>query len=532
MRALLVNPEFPDTYWSQKHALTFVGRDCLLPPLALATVASLLPKDWELRLVDMNVEPLHDEQLRAADLVLLTGMLVQRASLHQVIERCRKLNVRTVVGGPYATALPDDVDRADHLVLGEGEEIVPRFAAEFAAGRAERVYREEGKPALTSSPVPRFDLLRPRAYHQMSLQFSRGCPFSCEFCDIIVMYGRNPRVKTAEQVVGELEAIRATGFTGDVFFVDDNFIGNKKAVRSVLPRIAEWRRRTRAPLTFYTEASMNLAEDGELIDHMAESGFTAVFLGIETPSPDSLRETKKLQNVKGDPVDRVHAILDRGLDVWGGFILGFDNDGPDIFDRMIEFVQRAAIPYAMVGLLGALPNTPLYHRLEREGRLRPISRVKGDQFGLTNVITKLPVEQMLAGYRRVLETLYSPEVYFERCRENLRRWMPRREGERRVALRELRAGLLSVLRSLRAPYWDSYWKFLAWTARHEPRKLARAVAQAIVGHHYMTYTRQTVIPTLEAQLRQVQLAAARVAPFPGPAPAPVRLPVAAGDSSL
>ncbi len=502
MRVLLVNPEFPDSYWSARHALPFVRRKCLIPPLGLITVAALLPREWEIRLVDLNVEPVADASLRWADLVMVTGMLVQRRSLHEVLGRCRRLGVRTAVGGPYATALPEELALADHVFVGEGEEIVPAFARDLAQGRAQRTYRETGKPDLSEAPVPRYDLLPRRAYHHMALQYSRGCPFTCEFCDIIVMYGRKPRTKSASQVIAELEAIRETGFAGDVFFVDDNFIGNKKAVKQVLPEIAAWKERTRAPIEFYTEASMNIADDEGLVDAMTRAGFTAVFIGIETPSPESLRETKKMQNLKRDMVAQVHGLLRKGMDVWAGFILGFDNDGPDIFDRMIQFVQRAAIPYAMVGMLGALPNTPLYHRLQREGRLR--EETPGDQFGLTNVITKLPVGQMLAGYRRVLETLYKPEVYFERCRRNLRQWRPRPGSRRRLLPKDFAAALRALWgQGVQGSYRRAYWKFLAWVLRHEPTKLARAIAQAAAGHHYITYTRRVVLPSLQSAAARV-----------------------------
>jgi radical SAM superfamily enzyme YgiQ (UPF0313 family) len=512
LRTLLVNPEFPDSYWSARQCLPFVRRRCLLPPLGLITVAALLPEDWECRLVDLAVEPLTDDALRWADVVMITGMLVQRESLHDVLARCRRLGVRTVVGGPYATALPEDLDEADHVVVGKGEELVPLLAGDLASGRARHLYRETGKPDLSAAPLPRYDLLKPDAYYNMALQFSRGCPFTCEFCDIIVMYGRRPRTKTGAQVIAELEAIRATGFSGDVFFVDDNFIGNKKAVREVLPQIGEWRRRTGATLEFYTEASINIADDPGLIGLMTSSGFRAIFIGIETPSPEALRETKKLQNLKRDMAEQVHDILGQGLSVWAGFILGFDNDGPDIFDRMIEFVQRAAIPYAMVGMLIALPNTPLHRRMEEEGRLR--DDVPGDQFGLTNVVTTLPTPEMIAGYRRVLETLYDPDVFFERCRESLLRWRPAEASRRLPPLRDVIAGLRSIrAQGIDGPYRRAYWRFISWVVRNRPSRLPRALAQAACGHHYITYTRDVVIPGLERTLASLEperrIAAAR-----------------------
>lgn len=500
MRVLLVNPEFPSSYWSHRFSLRIAGKKSLLPPLGLLTVASMLPRSWPVRLRDLNVAPLRPADLAWADLVFATGMLVQRASLRKLLLRCREAGVRTVVGGPYASALPGELDLADHVVVGEAEAVLPQLVRDLEEGRARRLYREEGWPELSRSPVPRFDLLDASAYYHMAVQFSRGCPFGCEFCDITILYGRRPRTKTASQILAELEAIRETGFRGDVFFVDDNFIGNKKAVRELLPEIAAWRRRTGAPLEFYTEASVNLADDPELVAAMTEAGFTAVFLGIETPSPESLREVRKVQNLRRDLVEGVHSLLGLGLDVWGGFIVGFDHDGPDIFDRMIRFVERAAIPYAMVGLLVALPHTPLYRRLEREGRLLPGQ--PGDQFGVTNVATRLPPGQLLAGYRRVLEALYEPEAYFRRCRANLARWRPVPGSIRPLLPSDLGAAWRALWsQGVAGSYRRAYWRFLRWVLRHHPRKLRRAIAQAAAGHHYITYTREVVLPEL---LRRVE----------------------------
>jgi len=496
VRALLVNPVFPNSYWSGKYALPIAGRRSFLPPLSLITVAALLPRDWDCRLVDMNVETLEDRDLAWADVVMLTGMVVQRDSLHEVLARCRRLGVRTVVGGPYASAMSEELEEADHIVVGEGEEVVPVLAEDLAAGRARPRYEEEAKPDLSLTPVPRYDLLRPGAYHHMSLQFSRGCPYNCDFCDIIVLYGRKPRTKAPAQITAELEAIRTTGFRGDIFFVDDNFIGNKKAVKAMLPEVAAWRKRTRAPVEFYTEASINLADDSDLVDLMTGAGFTAVFIGIESPSEEALKETGKVQNLRRNLVQQVHGLLERGIDVFGGFILGFDSDGPDIFDRMIEFVERAAIPYAMVGLLAAPPNTRLYENLASQGRLRA-EPMTGDQFGLTNVVTRIPAAEMLAGYKRVLETLYQPEMFFQRCRENLARWRPAAGSRRPLTLRDLASGCRALwTQGVKQRYRWAYWRFLRWVVHHHPGKLGRAIAQGATGHHYITYTRNVVVPAL------------------------------------
>jgi radical SAM superfamily enzyme YgiQ (UPF0313 family) len=464
-------------------------------------VAALLEAPWEFRLADLNVQPISDEELRWADTVMLTGMLVQAASLRDVLARCRRLGVRTVVGGPYASALPEELGDADHVVVGEVEELAPGLARDLAAGCARRLYREPGKPDLTRSPVPRFDLLPKNVYQDMAIQFSRGCPFRCEFCDIIVLYGRRPRTKTGAQVIAELEAIRATGFTGGVFFVDDNFIGNRKAVKAVFPEVADWRERTGRELTFHTQASIDLADDAELVELMTRTGFRSVFIGIETPSHESLREARKLQNLERDMVEQVHSLLERGLGVSAGFILGFDSDGPDAFDRMIDFVRRSSIPHAMVGMLTALPHTPLFERLKEEGRLRP--EAPGDNFGATNVVTRIPDHEMIAGYRRVLETLYEPEAYLQRCRENLRRHRPLPGGP----LRSQEVGTVARVlwtQGIRAPYRRAFWRFMGWALHHQPAQLARALQLAAVGHHYITYTRDTVVPRLTEQTDAVR----------------------------
>lgn len=503
MRALLVSPAYPPTFWSLEHTLPFVGRRWLLPPLGLLTVAALLPRDWEMRLVDLAIgDELRDEDLLAADVVMLSAMLVQRASLHAVLARCRRLGVRTVVGGPYATAMPQALADADHLVLGEAEELIPELAADLAAGRAARVYREPGKPDVRRTPIPRFDLLDVGAYHYLPVQFSRGCPFLCEFCDIISLYGRRPRTKTPAQLLAELEAIRRLGFAGRVMFVDDNFIANQNEVRKLLPELAAWRRRTRAPFDFFTEASINLADDPELVRLMTEAGFAVVFVGIESPSAESLRETRKLQNLRGDLVEQLRSLRRAGLDVWGGFILGFDHDGPDIFERMIEFVQRSGIAYATVGMLTALPNTPLHERLRREGRLRPDAET-GDMFELTNVVTKLPEPVLLRGYLRVLETLFEPARYFERCREHLRHFEPAPGLARAATFADLATVARSLWRQgVRGSYRGPYWRFLTSVLRTAPRKLPLAIAQACAGHHFITYARETVAPRLRAYLER------------------------------
>ena len=498
MKALLVYPEFPPTYWSYAYSLKFVGKKCALPPLGLITVASLLPSHWRPTLVDLNIERLSDRDLKRADVVLLTGMHVQRHSLHEVLRRCRKLGVPTVVGGPYATSEPYLLENdADHLVLGEGEDTIAGFCADFEAGRAPKTVAAPERPDVTRTPVPRYDLLKRGAYYNMSLQYSRGCPFSCEFCDIIVVFGRVPRTKTAEQIEAELDAIHATRFRGSVFFVDDNFIGNKKAVRTVLPVVERWQERHDWPFEFYTEASLNLAEDSALMSAMTKAGFWSVFVGIESPSAESLAETKKNQNIKGeiDIADRVHEIQRHALDVWGGFIVGFDHDGPDIFDRQIEFIERAAIPEAMVGLLHAIPGTPLTARLKEAGRIKPIESI--DQFGRTNIETVLPESILLAGYKKILQTIYEPRQYLARVKTMMahRPKMVVRHGW--LEPRNILAGLRAMTaQGLVSSYRRDYWRFLREVVRSQPARMSEAIMRAAAGHHFIEYTRRVVIPRL------------------------------------
>ena len=463
-------------------------------------MAALLPSYWSLRLIDENVNEVKDDDLLRADVVMLTGMIVQRDSLWTLLERCRALGVRTVVGGPYVTSTPETVP-ADHIVQGEGEDIIPQLARDLEAGKAESRYVETRKPSLAALPPPRYDLLNVEDYGDLALQFSRGCPFRCEFCDIISLYGRAPRNKSLAQITAELDNLLATGFRGEVHFVDDNFIGNKKLVKQVLPGLAKWQQERGVPFNFYTEASANLAEDDELIDMMVAAGFKSVFIGIETPSAESLRETQKLQNLKSDLIESIHHLNNRGLFVMAGFILGFDNEGRDIFDRMIRFVERSGVSMSMVGQLVAVPQTPLYDRLKREGRLRDIQ--PGDAFGPTNVVTTTPPLEMVRGFRHVVKTLFDPRAYYERCRKNLGLLQPRGPN-RRLGTRDFLRMLRSLwVQGVQSTYRGAYWRYILWAVRYHPRKLRFAFLESIYGHHFTQYSAQTVVPRLlevEAEL--------------------------------
>jgi len=494
--ALLVYPEFPPSYWGFRYALELVGKRSSMPPLGLLTVAAMFPDTWELRLVDLNVCPLDDSDLAWADLVLTSTMVVQQRSLAEVIARCHAAGKPVAVGGPHPTSFASEIG-ADHLVLDEVEETFPRFLADWEAGRAARVVRPQGKPAVTTTPVPRFDLLDLSAYGSMALQFSRGCPFDCEFCDITKLFGRVPRTKSNEQMVSELEALYGAGWRGPVFLVDDNFIGNKKEALRLLPAVAEWQRRHGDPFELFTEASVNLARNEPLMDAMVEAGFSMVFLGIESPNPAALRKTKKLQNTRRDDDDylfhAVRAIQQRGMEVTGGFIVGLDGDGPEVFDAQVDFIQRAGIPIAMVGLLTALRGTDLYDRLEREGRLLDESTGNNVEIAL-NFVPELDRRVLIDGYRRVLATLYGPDLlaYFARCRTLLSRLGRRPRAPRKPSRAELLAGVRSLRLQLFSRQGPAYAAFLAHTLLTRPSRLAEAMRMAIKGWHFQRYTEQTL----------------------------------------
>lgn len=496
-RALLVYPEFPPSYWGFRYALELLGKKAPMPPLGLLTVAAMFPSSWELRLVDMNVQPLLDSDLEWADLVLTSTMVVQQRSLREVLARANALGKPVAVGGPHPTSFADEIVGAEHFLLDEVEETFPAFLADWEAGRAAREYRPESKPAVTSTPVPRFDLLDLPSYGSMALQFSRGCPFDCEFCDITKLFGRVPRTKTNEQILAELDALYALGWRGSLFLVDDNFIGNKKEALRLLPAIAEWQRERGYPFDLYTEASVNLAKMEPLMDAMVAAGFSMVFLGIESPNPEALLKTHKVQNTAKDDRDyllhAVEAIQRKGMEVTAGFILGLDGDGPEVFDAQVRFIQSAGIPIAMVGLLTALRGTNLYARLEREGRLVAESTGNNVEIAL-NFEPELDRDVLVDGYRRVLSTLYAPDLraYFARCRTLLGRLGRGPKSDRRASRAELRAALRSLRLQLLSPQGPAYAAFLAHTLFTRPAKLGQAIRMAVKGWHFQRYTEQTL----------------------------------------
>jgi radical SAM superfamily enzyme YgiQ (UPF0313 family) len=495
MKALLVYPEhLPRTYWSFSGALPYIERRAALPPLGLVTVAAMLPEHWELRLIDMNVAPLRDADLLWADVVLTSTMVVQAPSLDEVVARCNRLGVPVAAGGPYPSISPECLHGVDHVFIGEAEGALAKFAEDLERGCAMPVYRADGFPEVDDSPVPRFDLLDLQAYASMAVQHSRGCPFSCEFCDIWKLYGRRHRVKSPEQMTAELDALLAAGWRGSVFFVDDNFIGNRRLAKRSLAMLERWQRDHGFPFQFFTEASVNLGADDELMRPMRDAGFSFVFLGIETPSVESLLGANKPVNAKLDLLESVRNIQANGIEVSSGFIVGFDEDSDDIFDRQIAFIREAGIPIAMVGILTALRGTDLYERLRREGRLLGESAGNNTHGFEANFVTRMPVNRLAEGYKRVLRTLYDPTLrnYFERCRRLLDRLGPNPRFTRPVVAREVRAIVRSLRTIVSKRYGRQYLRFLLWCARRHPGQFPEAVRLGIQGFHFEAITREAL----------------------------------------
>ncbi len=483
MKVLLVYPEFPDTFWGFKHALKFIRKKASFPPLGLLTVAAMLPRPWEKRLVDLNVRKLAEKDLRWADLVFISSMIVQRESVKALIERCRSAGKTIVAGGPLFSSEHEQFPGIDHFVLNEAEPTLPEFLRDLEQGCARPVYASTELPDIRRTPTPLWELADLRRYDSMSIQYSRGCPFDCEFCDVTAKFGHRPRTKTAAQIIAELNSLHRLGWRGPVFFVDDNLIGNKHTLKTeLLPALIEWQR-SRRGTPFFTEASINLADDEELMHLMAEAGFDQVFIGIETPDESSLAECNKRQNQGRDLIADVKRIQRAGLQVQGGFIVGFDSDTPTIFRRQVEVIQKSGIVTAMVGLLQAMAGTRLYERLDRARRV--IGRPTGDNVdGTTNIIPAMGLDALRDGYKRILEYIYAPRHYYARVRTLLRELKtPRIRGT--LDWQRIKAFLRASLRlGILGKERFHYWRLLAWTWFRRPELLPEAVKLAIIGHHF------------------------------------------------
>ncbi|MGD8290859.1 MAG: DUF4070 domain-containing protein [Desulfobacterales bacterium] len=484
MNVLLIYPKFPDTFWSFKYALKFIRKKSAFPPLGLLTVSAMLPDEYSRRLVDVNVDDLTDDDLSWADLAFIGGMTIQRDSAKKIIARCKATSLKVIVGGPLFTAEPDSFEEVDHLVLDEAELTLPPFLEDLENGHPKKIYRATGFCDLHHTPPPSWDLINIKKYASMSIQFSRGCPFNCDFCNVTALFGHKPRLKSAQQVIAELDRIYDEGWRSDIFFVDDNFIGNKRYIKTeLLPALIEWRKDKKG-CVFFTEASINLADDAELMDLMVKAGFDSVFIGIESPNEDSLTECQKVQNKNRDLMNDVKILQRAGLQVNGGFIVGFDSDTPTTFKQLIDFIQKSGIVTAMVGLLQAPPGTRLYDRLKKDNRLLDM-RFSGDNVdGTTNINPKMGLDQLMNGYRSIMEHIYAPKHYYRRVKVFLKEFGNSRvdaqiDIQRSLALfrSSFRLGILGRERF-------HYWYLVIWTLVRKPRLLPLAITLAVYGYHF------------------------------------------------
>jgi radical SAM superfamily enzyme YgiQ (UPF0313 family) len=481
----MVYPMYPDTFWSFKHALKFVSKKASFPPLGLLTIASMLPKEWNKKLIDMNACDLTDEDILWADYVFISAMSTQSESANHVIETCNKLNVKIVAGGPLFTSSSEYYKKVDHLVLNEAEITLPRFLSDLKKGKAAHIYTTDEWADITATPLPLWELVRLKNYTSMNVQYSRGCPFECDFCDITVLYGRNPRTKTKKQLIAELDTLYFTGWRGPVFFVDDNFIGNKiKLKKEILPAIAQWMEKRKHPFYLNTEASINLADDEELMNLMVRAGFEAVFIGIESPNEESLIECNKTQNRNRDLISSIKKIQESGLEVQGGFIVGFDNDPPTIFEKLTDFVQESGIVTAMVGLLNAPKGTKLQKRLLSEGRLLKDFTGNNTDFSI-NFIPKMDSEELLDGYKKILNTIYSPKYYYERVMRFMKSFDPKKKKVFHLNPNYIMALFKSMFKlGIIGEERFYYWKLFFWSLFRKPQLFSLAILFTIYGFHF------------------------------------------------
>ena len=508
MRALLIYPLFPKTFWSYDKILELVDRKVLLPPLGMLTVAAILPQEWEFKLVDRNIGKVTEAEWDWAEIVICSAMIVQKQDLLEQIREAKRRRKLVAVGGPYSTSLPDEPKAAgaDFLILDEGELTLPMFVEAIARGETSGVFRATEKPDVTTTPVPRYDLLQLDAYDSMSVQFSRGCPFQCEFCDIIVLYGRKPRTKEPAQLLRELDYLYELGWRRSVFMVDDNFIGNKRNVKLFLKELKVWQEKHQYPFDFNTEASVDLAADSELMELMVQCNFNAVFLGIETPDESSLQLTKKFQNTRSSLAETVDTMIRAGLRPMAGFIIGFDGEKTGAGQRIIDFVESAAIPTAMFGMLQALPLTALWARLEKENRLRDSNQQDINQTTLMNFVPTRPIEEIAHEYIEAFWTLYEPKTYLDRVyRCFLKLGAAKHEAPftmpNWVDIRAL--GIVIWRQGVKRDTRWKFWHHLFGIFRHNPGVWEHYLTMCAHNEHFLEY-RQIVKDEIEAQLAEFQ----------------------------
>lgn len=489
-KVLMVYPQFPTTYWGMQYTLAFVGKKSLMPPLGLMTVAAMMPANYDIRLIDLNADEITKEDIQEADLVFLSAMIIQKASFDMVVRMSNECGKPVVAGGPYAISSWEHIEGVDHFVLGEAEETFEKFLKDHENGKAEKVYHGKLKPNLSMAPIPRFDLINVDEYSCLALQFSRGCPFKCEFCDIIEMFGNKPRTKPVENFLREIDAAFATGFRGPLFIVDDNFIGKKSKTKELLRGIIQWQKAHDFPFSFFTEASINLANDDELLDLMVEAGFNMVFIGVESPVEESLAEAQKKQNMNMDVQAGILKMQSRGIEVLAGFIVGFDTDPENIFDLQIDFIQKSGIPMCMVGMMLALPNTQLYRRLKKEDRLLGDTTGNNMQALKMNFVPKMPEEKIVAGYKKILSEIYNPKNYFDRCIDLIGRLPKQLMVSRAPRNKYMKILFLCLTKQTFSSYGLIYLRFLYRVFKVNPQNFPLAMNLAIKGYHFFCMTKE------------------------------------------
>ena len=486
MNILLVYPKYPDSFWSFTHVLRFISKKAAVPPLGLVTVSAMLPPTWNKKLIDLNVTSLRTSDIVWADYVFISAMYIQKESVNKILDECMKNKVKVVAGGPLFTQEYNNYFQIDHFVLNEAEITLPLFLRDLDSGQTpKRIYQTGEYADITTTPVPDYHLLSAKDYAFMNVQVSRGCPYSCDFCEITALLGHKVRMKTPQQVIKELDALYHLNWRGPVLIVDDNFIGNKHEIKNnLLPAMKSWMQSHKHPFKFNTETSINLADDEELMKLMVEAGFTSTFVGIETPEEKSLQECNKSQNKNRDMLQSVKKIQNAGMQVSGGFIVGFDSDTPSVFQQQIDFIQQSGIVSAMVGLLNAPKNTKLYQRLEAENRLTVESSGNNTDASM-NFIPKMNPNDLLEGYKKIITSIYSPKPYYQRIRQCLNNYKRPKTGKNKVQLNYLSGFLKSVfIIGIANKGRREYWKFLFWTLSRRPRLIMEAITYAVYGYHF------------------------------------------------